>query len=59
MYWVFAAMCRLSLVATLGFLTGVASLVSNGAQALGLDGSVVVATGPDAPRHMESSQTRT
>ena len=32
-------MCRLSLVATLGFLIGVASLVSNGAQALGLDGS--------------------
>ena len=33
MYWVFAAVCRLSLVATLGFLIGVASLVSNGAQA--------------------------
>ena len=58
MYWVFAAVCRLSLVATLGFLIGVAFLVSHGAQALGLDGSVVAATGPSAPRHIESSQTK-
>ena len=49
MCWVFAAVRRLSLVAALGLLVAVASLVSDGAQALGLDGSVVVAHKSSCP----------